>query len=139
MALREDIAKLDRYIKQMDFLYQHKIEDKQSLQGELDSLQNELKALYMKRKELYSAKKHAVRHHDGAKIEQTKCAIRDNARKIRELKKQIKLCDAVFISSDRVLESAEAHMKEPEIRPVNTSKMTTRPQIQHDSFGKSAR
>ena len=139
MVLREDIAKLDRYIEQMDFLYQHKIEDKQSLQGELDSLQNELKALYMKRKELYSAKKYAVRHHDGAKIEQTKCAIRDNARKIRELKKQIKLCDAVFISSDRVLEAAEAPMKEPEIRPVNTNKMTTRPQIQHDSFGKSAR
>ena len=122
MALREDVAKLDRYIEQMDFLYHHKIEDKQSLQSKLDSLQAELSTLYKKRKELYSAKKHAVRHHDGAKIEQTKCAIRDNAQKIRELKKQIKLCDAVFISSEKVLEGADSPIKnsaiEPQIQPI---------------------
>ena len=122
MALREDVAKLDRYIEQMDFLYQHKIEDKQSLQGKLDSLQAKLKSLYTKRKELYSAKKYAVRHHDGAKIEQTKCEIRDNAQKIRELKKQIKLCDAVFISSEKVLEGVDSPTKnqaiEPQIQPI---------------------
>ena len=28
MALREDIAKLDRYIEQMDFLYQHRLDDR---------------------------------------------------------------------------------------------------------------
>ena len=76
----------------------------------------------MKRKELYSAKKYAVRHHDGAKIEQTKCEIRDNAQKIRELKKQIKLCDAVFISSEKVLEGTDSPIKkkaiEPQIQPI---------------------
>lgn len=73
---------------------------------------------------LYSAKKFAVRHHDGAKIEQTKCKIRDNAQKIRELKKQFKLCDAVFVSSDRVLESVAS-----EIKPVTTNKESTDQQI----------
>ena len=107
MALREDIAKLDRYIEQMDFLYQHKIEDKQSLQGKLDNLLAELKSLYVNRRKLYSEKKYAVRQHDGAKIEQTKSEIRDNAQKIRELKKQIKLCDAVFVSSDKVINRLE--------------------------------
>ena len=107
MALREDIAKLDRYIEQMDFLYQHKIEDKQSLQGKLDNLLVELKSLYVNRRKLYSEKKYAVRQHDGAKIEQTKSEIRDNAQKIRELKKQIKLCDAVFVSSDKVINRLE--------------------------------
>ena len=33
MALREDIAKLDRYIAQMDFLYQHRIEDRVTLES----------------------------------------------------------------------------------------------------------
>lgn len=139
MALREDVAKLDRYIEQMDFLYQHKIEDKQSLQEKTDNLQAELKALYIKRKQLYSAKKYAVRHHDAPKIEQTKSEIRDNARNIRELKKQIKLCDSVFISTDKILENADAMTAKPEIEPVNTSKMTTNQQILHDRFGKSVR
>ena len=139
MALREDVAKLDRYIEQMDFLYQHKIEDKQSLQEKTDNLQAELKALYIKRKQLYSAKKYAVRHHDAPKIEQTKSEIRDNARNIRELKKQIKLCDSVFISTDKILENADAMTAKPEIEPVNTSNMTTNQQILHDRFGKSVR
>ena len=107
MALREDIAKLDRYIEQMDFLYQHKIEDKQSLQERADSLQSELKSLYIKRKQLYSAKKRAIRHYDGPQIEQTKSEIRDNARKIRELKKEISLCSAVSISSEKLLNGLE--------------------------------
>lgn len=107
MALREDVAKLDRYIEQMDFLYQHKIEDKQSLQERADSLQSELKSLYIKRKQLYSAKKRAIRHYDGPQIEQTKSEIRDNARKIRALKKEISLCSAVSISSEKLLNGLE--------------------------------
>ena len=107
MALREDVAKLDRYIEQMDFLYHHKIEDKQSLQERADSLQSELKSLYIKRKQLYSAKKRAIRHYDGPQIEQTKSEIRDNARKIRELKKEISLCSAVSTSSEKLLNGIE--------------------------------
>ena len=116
MALREDIAKLDRYIEQMDYLYQHKIEDKQTLQSKLDTLQAELRTLYIKRKKLYSAKKYAVRHHSVSQIEQIKSDTRENAQRIRELKKQIKLCDAVFVSSDRITELADTPTKAPEIK-----------------------
>ena len=62
---------------------------------------------FAKRKQLYSAKKRAIRHYDGSQIEQTKSEIRDNARKIRELKKEISLCSAVSISSEKLLNDLE--------------------------------
>ena len=105
MALREDIAKLDRYIEQMDFLYQHRIEDKLSLQEKLNSLQSELKSLYANRRKLYSEKKYAARHHDGSNIEQAKNKIRINAQRIREIKKKIKLCGDISANTEKVCNS----------------------------------
>ena len=108
MALREDIIKLDNYIEQMDFLYQHKIDDKQSLQNKRDTLILQLNALTLKRKKLYSDKKRGLRHHDTILIDQTKDEIRDVSREIRAIKKQIRLCDAVAVSADRVAAGADA-------------------------------
>ena len=61
IALREDIAKLDRYIEQMDFLYQHKIEDKVSLQSKKDALVSELKQALIESRKIYTIKDRAVR------------------------------------------------------------------------------
>ena len=107
MALREDVAKLDRYIEQLDFLYQHKIEDKRSLQSKRIKLVSDLKQQIVERRKLNTEKEKAVRHHNSPKIEESKAEISDVSRKIRELRKQIKLCDAVFISSDKVQKEFE--------------------------------
>ncbi len=115
MALREDIAKLDKYIEQMDFLYQHKIEDKVSLETKRDNLISELNPLIIKRRKLYSVKKRAERHHDSPLLTQTKDEIRDISRKIRELNKWIRLCESVAISSDRVCEGADSKPIKPEV------------------------
>ena len=103
MALREDIAKLDRYIEQMDFLYQNKIDDTASLQSKKKKLLSELKHLIVERRKLNTEKEKAVRHHDIPLIEQSKDEISDVSRKIREIRKQIKLCNEVFVSSDKVI------------------------------------
>ena len=115
MALREDIAKLDRYIEQMDFLYKHQIEDTQSLQSKKDALVSELKRLIVERRKLNTIKERGERHNNGPLIAQTKVEISQVSRKIRELRKEIALCDAVAISSERVLEEVNAPHKKPEI------------------------
>ena len=119
IALREDIAKLDRYIEQMDFLYQHKIEDKVSLQSKKDALVSELKQALIERRKIYTIRDRAVRQHDTPLIAQSKSEISDISRKIRELRKQIALCDAVAVSSDRIAEGLEAPTKKPEIDKPN--------------------
>ena len=113
MALREDIAKLDRYIEQMDFLYQHRLDDRQSLQSMRDSLQSELNGLIYERRKLYSEKKRAVRNNQGSVITQKTIEISNISRKIRELRKKLSLCEAVIGSSDRVLENVNAPTKKP--------------------------
>ena len=115
MALREDIAKLDRYIEQMDFLCQHRIEDKVSLQVKKDKLVSELKLLIVERRKLNTEKEKAVRYHDFSRIEQSKDEISDVSRKIRELRKEIKLCNEVFISSDKVIGGLDRPTAHPTI------------------------
>ena len=115
MALREDIAKLDDYIEQMDFLYGNRIENKESLQVKKLEFQNELFILYDEKKRLYSYKKWAERNNKGGLIGKIHLDIKEVSRKIRELKKKIDLCDEVSISSDEVLKRLNAPDKKPEI------------------------
>ncbi|MCR5616947.1 MAG: relaxase/mobilization nuclease domain-containing protein [Clostridiales bacterium] len=115
MALREDIAKLDRYIAQMDFLYQHNIENTQTLESKKDELASELKHLIVERRKMYTVKERAVRQNNGPLIAQVKTDISNISRKIREIRKQLALCEAVAISSERVIEGVDAPNKSPEI------------------------
>lgn len=117
MALREDIDKLDRYIAQMDFLYQHKIENKESLQSLKNEFVTMLKPLISERRRLYAIKKKAVRNQYGPLITQTDEQIRPLSQKIREIRKQISMCDAVAVSSERVAKGLEAPTKKPELEP----------------------
>ena len=120
MALREDIAKLDRYIEQLDYLYQNKIESGIYLESKKTELKHELGALIIKRRKLYSAKKRAVRSHDVQQIEATKADIRAVSKEIRELKKQVSLCESIVVSSERVAQGLEAPTRKPEIESPKT-------------------
>ena len=114
-ALREDIAKLDRYIEQMDFLYMHKIRDTVSLQSKKESLEAELKSLIVQRRKLYTVKERAERQNDIPLLTQTKKEISDISQDIRDIRKQISLCDAVAVSSERVSQGLETPQKKQEI------------------------
>ena len=115
MELREDIAKLDRYIEQMDFLYQHKIGDTVSLQAKKNELSSELKALIIQRRKIYTIKEKAERHKDVSQITQAMSEISVISGKISEIRKQISLCEAVSVSSERVSQGLEAPHKIQEI------------------------
>lgn len=130
MALREDIDKLDKYIAQMDFLYEHKVDDTASLQAMRDSLVSQLKPLIMERRKLYAIKKKAVRNQYGPLITETDDKIRPISQKIRELRKQIAMCDAVSVSSERVAKGLEAPDRKPELEPPKKD-IKTRKQYRH--------
>ena len=120
-ALREDIAKLDRYIEQMEFIYKHKISDTVSLQSKKESLEAELKSLIVRRRKIYTVKERAERQNDIPLLAQTDKEISDISRDIRDVRKQIALCDAVAVSSDRVSQGLEAPSKKPDIEAPNKS------------------
>lgn len=120
-ALREDIAKLDRYIEQMEFIYKHKISDTVSLQSKKESLEAELKSLIVRRRKIYTVKERAERQNDIPLLAQTDKELSDISRDIRDVRKQIALCDAVAVSSDRVSQGLEAPSKKPDIEAPNKS------------------
>ncbi|MCR4557853.1 MAG: relaxase/mobilization nuclease domain-containing protein [Saccharofermentans sp.] len=112
MALREDIAKLDKYIEQMNFLNRNKIEDTLSLHNTKDEIKNKLNVLVAQRRKLFNTKKKAIRNNFGPLITSTNKEISDVTREIRELRNQLKMCDAVLVSSDKI----QKNLNEPTIK-----------------------
>lgn len=118
MELREDIAKLDRYIEQMDFLYKHRIDDGASLEVERQALRDRLSALLSRRESLYSAKRRAVSRHDTAAITEATAELGITSQDIREVKRKLKLCDEVLVNSSRIEKALEPH--EPEVNKTQS-------------------
>ena len=125
MALREDIAKLDSYIEQMDYLYQNRIESATSLVTKKTELKHELYSLINSRRKLYVAKKKAEKAHDTQQIKSVKAEISNTSKKIRELRKRLSLCDSIKKTSDRVVSGLEEPTKKPSIESpvIPTRKM----------------
>ena len=109
MALREDIRKLDHYIEQLDFICKHKFEDKYSIETKKELLRSELKNLLIQRRRLNTEKERAIRHQDGTQIAIKTSEITNISKRIRELRKEIKMCDELFISADKVVQLAYGH------------------------------
>ena len=115
MSVREDIAKLNHYIEILDFLCEHKLETSESLATKRTAMKHEIGDLTIQRRKLYSAKKRAERSHDTQAIASTKNGIRSLSMRIKELQKQVDLCDAVTSSTGRVQEGVDAPTQKPEI------------------------
>lgn len=114
MAVREDVPKLDKYMEQMDFLYHNQIFTKQNLQSVRAELISELEELILERRKMYSIKKRAVRNNYGPLISETNKDISSISRKIRELRKNIAICDEIAASSEKVTECVDLPEKAPE-------------------------
>ncbi|MBR6987352.1 MAG: hypothetical protein IKH82_04700, partial [Clostridiales bacterium] len=67
------------------------------------------------RRKLYTVKERAERNNDAPLILQTKAAINVASGKIKKLRKEISLCEAVTASSDRVEKALEYLNKKPEL------------------------
>lgn len=113
MAIREDVAKLDRFIEQSDFLRVNGLEDISSVKLYRQILAAREQELISKRKELYRLKKHYEYKSDASGLEITKADISELSPKIREVKKELKLCDSIIGGEERVIKNCktlEEHM-----------------------------
>ena len=102
--LREDVLKLDRYIAQATLLIDNKIETIADLQAYRERLQKSVTQLTAKRQDLRNALKRTERAEDEpAKLD---CAARIKrvSASLRKVRKEIKLCDEIELSSTQVSE-----------------------------------
>lgn len=113
MAIREDIRRFDLLIEQMDFLYQNNIDNMETVVTRKANYVAELKRLLIERKKLYTAKDKAIRNHDISLLEMKKNEITEISRRISFVRRQIKMCENLFISADRVVELAYPELKKP--------------------------
>ena len=123
--LREDVLKLDRYIAKAKLLIDNKIETVTDLQAYREGLQESLVQLTAERNGLRNALKRVERAEDEpAKLD---CAaqIKRVSASLRKVRKEIKLCDEIELSSTQVSEklrqNREKPNKEKPQRQINSS------------------
>ncbi len=112
MYIREDILKLDRYIEQLDFIYNHEVVYKSDISSVRSGYQRHLEDLLAKRNELYSFKRRAVKEGNLLHIESLDSRIKDLSEQIKDMRHKIDICDACYIDADKVMEHAEMLNKE---------------------------
>ena len=128
MELREDIRRFDLLIEQMDFLYQNRIDNMETVVSRKANYVAELKRLLSERKKLYTEKDKAVRNHNIPLLETKKNEITEISRRISYVRRQIKMCETLFISADRVVELAYPGLKEPEPEAPKKTPITPKQQ-----------
>ena len=114
---KEQIAapiRLDKYIAELDFIYKHEIGDKGSIEDKKANFVSELRHLLAERRRLNTEKERAIRHHDSDLINAKTAEIGEISKQIREVRKQIKMCEELYIDSDKVMEAAYEELKKPD-------------------------
>ena len=113
MPIREDIAKLDRYIEQLDFVYKHQVETRDSIPQLRASYVSYLEELLEKRNKLYAVKKVSKKDGNAVHLASLDERIKDLSGQIKEVRHMIKLCDDCFIDSSRIAENDQLPDKNP--------------------------
>lgn len=103
--LREDIIKLDKLIAQNDFLHKYKIDTIEQLNEHKNSSQNELALLDMARARLRGKLKHPL---PDEVAEHYRTEVTNLTARMREVRREIKLCDAIEERSDLMREKLKA-------------------------------
>ena len=106
----------------MDFLYSNRIDDTATLEARRRDLQLHLKSLIAGRRKLYSQKEKAAKLGDRSWETSIRSELGGINKEIRQTKKKLELCDAVYTTSDRVIAGVELTDKKPKTDPVKSKK-----------------
>lgn len=106
MYIREDIRKLDWYIKQLDFMYKHDVVLKSDISEVRTRNHDRLESLLTKREELYSSKKTAERAGNSRYVESLASQIKELSDQIKGVRHEIDVCDACYVDADRIVGNA---------------------------------
>ena len=107
-VLREDILKLDKRIEETRFLGKYKIETADELTGRKEYAETQIQVLTDQRKELYNALKRIKRKGDAEEISATKDKISVLSAELKQLRREVKLCDSIAERSGLVKEGLES-------------------------------
>ena len=102
MNMREDIAKLEKLNAQTRFLGRHGIETFEDLDRFRNEAKDKLAGLDHTRNHLKNELKKALRTEDASLAEQLRIQISEISKDMKELRKDLSLCDAVEERSERV-------------------------------------
>ncbi len=105
--LREDLIKLDRLDAQTQLLAKHEISTYEDLDAYRADTTQRIEALTDERNELRNVMRNQKRHNEPEAAEQTKRQIAELSRKLRELRKEVDLCNEIGIRSARTREELE--------------------------------
>lgn len=105
--LREDLIKLDRLDAQTLLLAKHQISTYEELDAYRANTKHKIEKLTDERNELRNVMRNQKRHNEPETAEQTKKQIAVISRKLRELRKEIDLCNEISIRSARTREELE--------------------------------
>lgn len=90
--LREDLVKLDAIIEQNKFLHLYKIDTVEQIEDHRQSTEQQLAILETARAQLRAKLRRKLPQ---AVLEQTRIELTDLSKQMRELRKELKLCDAI--------------------------------------------
>lgn len=106
-AVREDIRKLDERIEQMEFIFEHEIEDRGQLKNMLQTAEAEIEKLTKERKRLYR------REPDSPRIDEL-------TSQLKKQRKTVRICKRIeehSLAIEQRLEASRQEQAQRESRP----------------------
>lgn len=112
--LREDLIKLDNLDAQTRFLGANKIDTAQQLQGKKSEIQSQMEALAAERSDLKNQLKREKRRENTEAVAQVQARVSEITEQLRQLRREVKLCEAIEERSSRISEDLEQLYAEQE-------------------------
>lgn len=113
--LREDIAKLEKLDAETRLMGKHNIVTYEDMSAYKNELASQINALEVQRKELRNDMRRLKRGGDPIAAEAVKGQISDISKRLRELRKEVGLCDDIILRSARTREELEWLLDQQEI------------------------
>ena len=112
LFMREELAKLDRLSAQADFLANNNIDTAEQLAAKRTDITKQMDALTLERQQLYGAIRCVSR--EGKDTAGLKRRRDETTAKLRQLRKDLRLCDGIAERSARTREELERYLDEQE-------------------------
>lgn len=114
-SMRRDLTKLDKLDAETRFLAKFSYATAQELTDHKESASTQMQALVGQRTQLRNQLKVAVRAEDAQQIESLKFQIQEVSSEIKNLRKEVSLCDAILLRSEQMTENLSLLEQEKEI------------------------
>lgn len=121
MAIREDVYKLDAYRIRTDFLYKNNLNTVEQVEAKRQVRKRTLEELINQRKKIYQKMRH-LDHAADPRDKELKQEARELSKEISRLRIEIKVCDEILDTSDKVEDFFDSKYKNKEVSKPNVSR-----------------